>query len=1025
MAQTSSFSVHHYTVENIGLSHNTVQNVMQDSRGFIWVSTMDGLNRFDGKQMRIFRHVEGDSTSLSDSFVHGVFEANDGTLWISTRNGGLNVFDPITEQFSRLGPGPGNPDPGFQASLSLIFQDTEGAYWLSFFEGDLGIFNPVTNEFMPVALIDDVSLLPLKNPNSILQLADGSFLCASFKGLYHISAEELNAFRAHPEPGKPLQATWFRGGKREAMANAYNLFIDDTGVLWVDESTDGFYAVPEVYLPETVKKAIKTGPLKSSAEGLVVEREQYLLVAGTSGVLQQISKDTGARTSHTLIPNSSADGSAKLYESPSGELWMSTWGNGFLKIEEQKGIEIYTTEQVSGLGNNFMLSFEETGSALWVGTFDGLYQISDFPDQSEAIKVRATEKTSIWSIEQFHNNLWFGTNNQGLGLVQTDEPQKVSYFTPGNSFIASLNVHQVFADSRGWLWIGYEGEGLQVVYNSLEWIKGEVAQIQTVTTRSEPLRLNSDAIRRIYEDKQGDIWLATMTNGFTRIRMNDKKIVGVQHFPYREDGEGMSFPDARSILQLSDSTYWFATYGGGLTSWNASSETFTWFTTSSGLPNNSTYGILPEQNKPAFWVSTNLGVARINADKTSVRTFTEADGLQNNEFNTGAYLALSDGSLLFGGIKGFNRIIPEQLNLPDQGPEVVLTTVNLFNEPFLGDTSAVINRSLELEYDQNFLSFQFAALDYHAPKRNEYAYKMTGIDEDWVYSGNRNFADYPNLAPGTYTFNVKAANSFGVWNQEARTLFINISPPWWNTRWFRVLVLLMLIGTLVATVRYFAQRKLRQQLRSAELENKLRGERERISRDLHDHVGAQLANIRSGLELADRYTKKQDTGKSSELMQSLRYDAQDTIKQLRETIWALSQKELTLSGFEQHVKEYMNKQTSIKEALEVRVSVTSEQDITLSPTMGLNLFRIIQEASQNTLKYAGAKHLDISVAENNGTLSLSIRDDGTFKPPANTHNGGLGLGNMNKRARELNGALEISTDKGTQIDVNVPLKILH
>lgn len=635
-------------------------------------------------------------------------------------------------------------------------------------------------------------------------------------------------------------------------------------------------------------------------------------------------------------------------------------------------------------------------------------------------------ETGIWNIERDDLGLWLATLIDGLIFVPNTEIATVRMegknFQPENSFLLNRHIHQVLRDRRGWLWIGYEGQGIQILKNVKEWLNGEPARIQVLTTALNEPRINSMSIRKIVEDDNGNIWVGSNDNGADYLSITDGEITRVLHFGTGEgDDISISHNNVRNILQQNDSTFWLATYGGGIHRWIEGSEVTEHFTTNDGLANNSTYGILKDEDPNLIWISTNNGLSRLDTETYRFTNFTTADGLQNNEFNTGAYFKRNNGDLVFGGVNGFNIIDTRSLTVNHDQPPVYITSTNLFNKPYKNDSTALFNQSLELTYDQNFLSFEFAALDYEDPTAIEYAYKMEGVDPDWVYSGNRNFADYPNLVPGEYTFRVKAANSDGYWNEEGASLAVTIAPPWWQSTWFRVLFVTVILGLVTGLVRYFSQRKLRQQIRKMEIENRLRNERERISRDLHDHVGAQLANIISGLSLVDKYNEFEQKDKSQNLMRSLKGDAEVTIKQLRETIWALNQSELDLGAFSEHLRTYFKNQSALTESLSINLEIKGDESTKLSSTQALNLFRIIQEASQNTLKYAGAENLHINFERQNGTLKVSVKDDGQFKGDQSQFNGGYGMKNMNKRAREIGGVVEVNTENGTEVTVKFSL----
>ncbi|MFV1884816.1 MAG: two-component regulator propeller domain-containing protein [Balneola sp.] len=1019
MAQIPQFSATHYNSENIGLSHNTVQNMTTDSYGFVWVSTMDGLNRFDGKAVKIYRHIPNDSTTLSDSFIHGIFEHRNGKFLIGTRDGGINILDPKTDQIERADHRANNTIPA--APVNVIFEDSKEFLWVGFFTNRIGFFDLETRSYYPANLTETGSGEPIYSVNSILELNDGAFLLSSLNGIFYVSSEEVNKFRLSPTSEQQIFANRILYSKSNPAPNTDIIFMDSDGDVWVRVVTDDLRKLSRNRFPGDILKSIESGSARSSVTKQFLERGDYLLKGHVAGSIKIIHKKTEEEQIVQVADISGVVGASKLYEDYLGNIWFYTWGGGFFRLKEKKGISLITnSENQELLPSTFVLAFEDEQDGIWVGTNNGLTLLTK--DGSSSFQ-EYKEPGSIWSLERDELGLWIATRTNGLYLLKENAIRERDFkgmqFTAEESPLAMDNVHQVVRDSRGWLWLGYQGEGIQVIQNVKDWIEGSPANVFSIQRNSAEISINSNSIRKIYEDKEGNMWVATTDNGINYLKIEEGKITNIKVF---EPDSELSHRDARSIYHQDDSTFWFASYGGGITRWKREKEELLNLRTPEGLPNNSVYGILGDENPDYVWVSTNNGLGRLNTKTLSFTNFTDADGLQNNEFNTGAFYKSSTGELLFGGVNGLNQIDTEALELNTEPPRVFLTGINLFNEPINIDSSAIFIKQLELPYNQNFLSFEFAALDYEEPLGNLYAYRMEGIDADWVHSGNRNFADYPNLAPGKYTFRVKAANTNGAWNEKGTLLHINLLPPWWQTWWFRTIFgSLMLLG-FIGLIRYYSQRKLKEELRQLEIRNKLRNERERISRDLHDHVGAQLANIISGLSLIDKYVEVDEREKSIKMMKSLKGDAEVTIKQLRETIWALNQNEIALEGFITHLNTYFKNQSALMDQLTLTMGYEGEGETLLSATQALNLFRIIQEASQNTLKYANAKQLDISFKAQNGSLEVRIKDDGVFQSDLQSFNGGYGMKNMQKRAREIQGEVEINTDSGTEVKISLPLK---
>lgn len=1022
LAQAPQFQVTHVS-ENIGLSHQTVTNVMRDSRGFLWISTMDGLNRYDGKRNKIWRHVPGDSTTLSDSFIHAVTEFDDGSLWIATRNGGFSIMDPVTDQIRHLTHSTNDTLPIPETPVNLLYKDASGFLWAAFFYSQLGHLDRKTGYFTPVILQNSITGEHVESVNSILEFGDGSFFISSYNGLYYIPATEVRAFRDSPEPGSTIQVRPVIYTVSQPSPNSIYSFLDSNGNMWVYVLPGGVTRLDPVNIPTAMKESMQSGTVPRQDE-MIIEEDGFILHGHEKGTLKMINKITGESVEQRIASLENEASGAKVFRDTAGQIWYGSWGGGLYLLKKKEGISLFNRINTDfALPSNFMLSFADDSDRLWIGTAQGLAMMDKASGKIQTVYFHQKE-ISIWSQFRDQEGLWLATRNHGLIFIQDSELGKSApayrQYTTSNSFLSRNNVHQVFLDSRGWLWLGYEGAGIQVVKNPSVLLNGEPANITSLTTETEESGLGSNNIRKITEDASGAMWVATNDQGFYRLRADDQGFHLLSTFNTQgKSGRRLSHNDARSIYQQNDSTFWLGTYGGGIHRWISTSDSITNFTTVQGLANNSTYGILPDTDPELVWVSTNNGLSRLNTKTLQFTNFTISDGLQNNEFNTGAYYKTQDSSLVFGGVNGFNIIDPEKLAVPHDAPAVYLTEIRLFDTPIESDSTAIFKKHLKLNYTQNFLSFEFAALELSAPSEISYSYRMDGVDESWVRAGNRAFASYPNLAPGNYTFAVKAANSYGEWDSPEAQLSITISPPWWQTIWFRAMAGSLLLIAFAGSIRYFSQRNLRKQVRRMEIENRLRNERERISRDLHDHVGAQLANIISGLSLVDKYTEFNQIEKSTELMKSLKGDAEVTIKQLRDTIWALNQNELTVQQFADHLGNYFKSQSALNELIKIQCTISDNENTVLSSTQALNLFRIIQEASQNTLKYAGAEHLDIHFKRQNGELRLSISDDGTFKGDAKTFNSGYGMLNMKKRAEEIGADLRVFTDNGTTITLSL------
>jgi ligand-binding sensor domain-containing protein len=312
-SQTPTFSSVSFTTENSRLSHNTVLSMFQDSRGFIWISTMDGLNRFDGQTMKIYRHNPADSTTISNSFIHGVFERADGMIWIGTRDGGINILNPMTDEITRIQFDPANPLTIPNAPVNVMYRDSQHQFWLGFFTGQLGFYDEEAQAFFPADFRNSQTGEVLGSINSVLELGDGSFLFSSLNGMYYAEALEVARFRKEPTTAH-LSVLPFKFSRQRPFPNTSNLYLDDVGSLWVEIVGEGFELVNPIHIPEQVKKSLQTGWLTTSTQNIIHERPEYLLKGAGNGALQFIDKIT-KKTSQIPVSSEEVQGAATLFES--------------------------------------------------------------------------------------------------------------------------------------------------------------------------------------------------------------------------------------------------------------------------------------------------------------------------------------------------------------------------------------------------------------------------------------------------------------------------------------------------------------------------------------------------------------------------------------------------------------------------------------------------------------------------------------------------------------------------------------
>ncbi len=759
-----------------GLSQSTVFVTYQDSQGYLWFGTEDGLNKYNGYNFDVYKFDPTDSASISNNIVRCIQEDKDGDLWIGTDNG-LNRYNRHNGSFTRFLHDPSNARSLSNNLVSGIVQDKAGILWIGTANG-LNALDPATGNFTT----------------------------------YRSTA------------GNPVTLS----------GNTIStLMADRSGTIWVGTSGSGLNAWDPVS-----KKAIRylaaPGQLsENDVVSLAQDRQGVVWIGTVNGGLNSLSANGKFRSytaDHNELPNNSV---FSIHEDRQGVLWVGTLGGGLVAMNAARTSQrvyrhdVQNAESVSG--NKVWSIFEDAAGTLWFGTSNGISYynrtiakfVTHRPSQTDD-----SNNNSVFSVfEDPRGICWTGVLGGGVHAFDRKENRFVDERFPflADPRLRFSNPFSLLVDNQGTLWVGTNDGLLSVDPRS-----GSIVQYRNAP--SDPGSLPNNYVRTLYQDRAGTLWIGTHGGGLARLRQgkfdtfrNDPKnkssIPGnvVMHLLETRDGKFWVATYGGGLAQFDRNTgtftafrfdirnagsissdfvndlhedakgrLWVATYGGGLNRMESNSS-FTHFTERDGLPNNVINGIL-EDRKGFLWVSSNNGVFKFQTEgrSLSTHTYNVQDGLQF-KFNEGACFAGAGGWMYFGGSSGLNAFHPDSINDNSFIPPVVITRFYLFEKPARMDTLITSNRTLDLSYKQNFFTFEFAALNFLFPEKNRYMYKMENLNEDWIYAGDRRYATYTNIDPGTYTFRVKACNNDGVWNDEGISILITIRPPFYSTWWFRAL----------------------------------------------------------------------------------------------------------------------------------------------------------------------------------------------------------------------------------------------
>ena len=784
--------------------------IAQDSQGFMWFGGLSGLARFDSNTAKVYRNDLQNPKSLSNSFVHDLLVDTKDRLWVGTR-GGLNLYDPAHETFTRFQHNPEDPHSISHNVVTSLAEGPKGKLWITTLGGGLNLFDPKTEIFVHYQHnAKDSTSLGSDNLQMVHVDHEGTvWIGTSDAGLdwFDPNSGSFDHYKHDPDTSTSLGSN-----------NVWRLLEDSQEQLWVgtlggglnrlDKKTDSF-----VRYDQDLKNSHGLG-LDYIRD--ISEREDgRLWVATDGGNLNLLNPATGSVERY----QNRADDPASLltnkvlstFKDHNGDWWFGHFPSGVSKIDPYaSAFKNYrqNPNTQNSLSNNGVLSItEDSLGNLWVGTEDGLNRLDrktgkitryqHDPERPNSLPAPAVLDISITT----ENQLWVGT--WGGGASRFDE--KTASFIDlqlGSASSSSDNLSIVWVihqDSQQNIWIGTEGGGL-VSYNP----KTELSTTY-LPNLNDATSITSNFVTTLYEDSLGNFWVGT-PKGLNLMNRAEGRFTRFKHI--EGDPYSLSSSHVWCITEDSSGNLWIGTRGGGLNKLDRETGWFTAYRTKDGLPSDTVKGIV-EDDQGHLWLSTENGLSRFNPNTQIFRNYTTDHGLPGNVFNRPAYLKTSRGELAFGSTNGFTVFDPKDLFVDNFAPPVVLTDFQLFNRSVqVDDENSPLQKAITkadkviLTHEQSVFSLSFSALNYRIPKLSQYTYKLEGFDSDWNAVGTQRSATYTNLDAGNYVFRVKASNSDGIWNENAAELQIAILPPWYETNLFRISILILILGALQSIYLY-------------------------------------------------------------------------------------------------------------------------------------------------------------------------------------------------------------------------------
>ena len=1035
-----------------GLSQGTLQDILQDKEGFMWFATQDGLNRYDGNNMKIYRYNPEDKFSLPDNDIMQIEQDERGNIWVGTLTKGLFLFDTKQERFYPVNPGTITK----QTADEIRMIECKGNKMWVLFDKDYCVYD--------ISSVTLENIITSGNANISLLFSFNSLANTTGKKL----TDEFGVFWIKWMPDNSIFMAWKDSVMMimpQTVSNQqWKIAYEKSSAFGMDKNQTIFHFYPVGNGDSIVFIGISKLSVYSKSLHKVIYQKDfgkynqladnfywYYPVFVNNEDIMFFDKlnclSFNPRTQQFKrynVDKTNPDGhftSFANYKDRDGILWIGDIGHGLYKYNSRR--ELFSTDKPLAdesifiedmLGNVYGFDGSESylinrqnkkhQPAIPQKLLNGkwLYPKILCIDRKGNIWFRATSKQKFESLTRYYNTTTPQPSKrifyQALALLKYDmhngKVEDHSALLPKEVFGNARYHLSVFTDNDNNLW--------QLIYGFDKNCRFEVADASTGKLKATyilPLPVQQ-ADRDIFyfthfQDAAGIFWFGTNQGLFS---FNEP---GNQWKLYKNNTADTSSLSGDYIFSICadpvqpDRYLWVGTNGRGFNRFDKQTGKCIQYSDKDGLPNNTVFGILND-DFGNLWLSTNKGISCFDIQQKKVRNFTFEDGLPGNEFIRGQFLKSRSGEMFFGSVNGIVWFNPKDLLesvLP--GNNIFITSLSILNKPvdYKTDSSVISSpiqytKTITLPYEKNVIGLGFALLQYTNPEKKHYKYKLQGFNDDWVDNGTNTTVTFTNLDPGTYQFYVTGSNSDGIWNEQGASLTIIITPPWYRTWWFLSLVVLLIASSLYATYRY----RLYQSLKLLNMRNK-------IASDLHDEIGSTLSSITVYSDIIEEREKDKEL---EMIAARISESSRNMLVVMSDIVWSINPKNdrfdniiLRMKSFAYEILETQNRQFHFE-------ADESLNSIKISMNDRKNFYLIFKETLNNAVKYAEPKNVWIIVHLVNRQIHFTLKDDGIgFN--TRQYKEGNGLINMHRRAKDLKGTLTINSQpgKGTEVTLQFPV----
>lgn len=997
-----------------GLSHSTVNSVTQDSLGFLWIATMDGLNRYDGNMVEVFRHDPDDPRSLNDNTVWKVFTSSKNEIWIGTSKG-LCKFNYSTGDFINV---PLLDTTYATNPIRKIIEDSEQTIWtMSTLEGLIKVEEVETDKFETSPIGDQDLAERLKNTRGHNGLTDD-----------HTRADTLwfthanNVLSINTRTNEIGDWSYLIDSLTYDVTFFASSYVDNNGVLWILSSSQGVYrldidnkSVDQFIHDPKDPKSISSNSLFR----IIEDRNDNIWISSLGGglnVLRHGEKDKFDiyKMEPTKANSLKSDNIVDLYEDRDGVIWLCTHGSGVQYFtQERDPFALHKMEQgnlVSLPSNNITSVFEDTKGHTWIGTRnEGFVKAKLDQNRTEIASMEVYDTKNPRSSKIERNTALSYLENEELGLVigmrlggiqvyDYEENSFRSYFyNPGDlEKIKAYHVNAIEERDNGDIYLGtFDGVYL--------WDDSERELIEY--NHAHPGLEEIDNLYITFLKNEDDrLWMGTDQRGVLIWDKENKELFSFSE-KYLEDASS-SFEIILSFYEDKEGHYWIGSWDGGLLKFDTKTEAVTTYGLSHGLNNITIYSIQGDE-AGKIWVSTNKGISKFDPDSERFFNFNQNDGLQGEEYNSRVgFTNPTTGHIFFGGMEGLNAFLPSQVENDDQHPDLYINRLTTFEEDanaqdkvtqinVNGDETITINHKCYL------MNFLIGAPMLPKNDNVRFAYKLEGLSDNWIDLGYTQEFSLTNLATGEYTLKLRSILENGLVSDDKVMLSIISVPPWWHT-WWAYLCYVVLIAAILYSIYSYRVGQL----------IKYQSLRTQISSDLHDDVGTILSTIAFQAEIMELEQKKSEIDGFGKLTKLSRL----AMGRMRDTVWAMDARRDNTDSLLARMNDFLFDAFDHQEIEYKFDHSQAKKGVSIAPNIRQTIYLVFKESVTNALKHSTGTMIDITLTLDGKNFALKVHDNGSVDP-SQMKTSGLGLSNMKARAEKVGAAFTINTTKGFSVQL--------